>query len=110
LDGGAGDDNLAGGNGKDTVNGGTGDDNLTGGNGPDLYVFNAGFGMDFILDFSNGDRIQFDNELFATPQAVLDASEQVGANTVITLDADNTVTLVGVQQTSLQADDFLIVA
>jgi hypothetical protein len=39
----------------------------------------------------------------------LDASDQVGADTVITLDADNTITLVGVQQTSLQAADFVIV-
>jgi hypothetical protein len=40
---------------------------------------------------------------------VIDASQQVGANTVITLDADNTITLQNVQLTSLQANDFLFV-
>jgi Ca2+-binding RTX toxin-like protein len=110
MDGGAGNDVLAGGNGADSMDGGAGNDALAGGNDPDLFVFHAGFGRDFIIDFSNGDRIQFDNGLFATPQDVLDASDQVGANAVITLDADNTVTLVGVQQTSLQAADFVIVA
>ena len=103
MDGGPGNDTLDGGNGPDTVNGGTGDDNLTGGNGPDLFVFHAGFGDDFILtDFSNSDHIQFDDELFATPQDVLDASEQVGDDTVITLE-DNTITLVGVRPTCRRA-------
>jgi Ca2+-binding RTX toxin-like protein len=82
LAGGQGNDHLNGGNGKDTVNGGTGDDALTGGNNPDLFVFNAGFGHDVITDFKNNDRIQFDDELFHSPEAVLDASEQVGDDTV----------------------------
>ena len=109
LDGGAGNDDLDGGNGKDTVNGGTGDDDLTGGNGPDLFVFNAGFGDDVITDFKNNDHIQFDDELFESPEAVLMASEQVGEDTVITA-GTNTVTLLGVQLSSLQADDFSILA
>jgi serralysin len=109
LDGGAGNDVLDGGKGEDTVNGGTGDDDLTGGSGPDLFVFNAGFGDDNITDFGNGDRIQFDSEVFATPQAVLNASQQVGDDTVITA-GTNTVTLLGVQASSLQEDDFLILA
>ena len=111
LFGSVGDDTLTGGNGEDTLDGGAGDDDLTGGKGPDLFVFHAGFagfGHDIIDGFSNGDRIQFDDELFGSPQDVLDASEQVGDNTVITLDADNRITLLGVS--SLQADDILIVA
>jgi serralysin len=109
LFGSVGNDDLDGGNGKDTVNGGAGDDVLTGGNGPDLFVFNAGFagfGDDVITDFSNNDHIQFDDELFESPEDVLDASEQVGGNTVITLDAENTVTLLGVA--NLQAGDISI--
>ena len=125
LDGGGGDDRLAGGNGNDmlfgsfgmdtliggngddSLDGGAGDDILTGGRGPDLFVFHAGFGDDTITDLGNGDRMQFDDELFATPEDVLDASEQVGGDTVITLE-DNTITLVGV--TSLQASDISILA
>src|SRR5262245_11165880 len=106
----AGNDILQGGDGKDFMNGGVGNDTLTGGKGPDQFVFNAGFGNDIITDFGKGDRIQFDSEVFATPQAVLDASHQVGADTVITLDANNTITLQGVQLASLHEHDFLILA
>jgi serralysin len=109
LDGGAGNDDLDGGNGEDTVNGGTGDDVLTGGDGPDLFVFNAGFGMDTITDFEADDLIQFEDGLFQDPQSVLMASQQVGEDTVITV-GTNTVTLLGVQASSLQEDDFLILA
>jgi serralysin len=111
LFGSVGNDTMMGGKGEDTLDGGAGDDLMVGGKGPDLFAFNAGFagfGHDIINDFSNGDHIQFDSGLFADAQAVLDASEQDGADTVITLDADNDIRLVGV--TSLQADDILIVA
>jgi Ca2+-binding RTX toxin-like protein len=105
LDGGAGDDDLAGGNGKDTLSGGTGDDVLTGGNGPDLFV--AGFGDDVITDFASNDRMQFSADLFLTPEDALAASQQVGNDTVITAGI-NSVTLLGVQASSLQANDFVI--
>jgi serralysin len=102
-------DTLIGGKGEDTLDGGAGDDSLIGGKGPDLFVFHAGFGKDTIEDLGNGDRIQFDSEVFATPEAVLGASQQVGADTVITA-GTNTVTLLGVPANSLQVDDFLILA
>jgi serralysin len=109
LDGGAGNDDLDGGKGKDILIGGAGDDTLTGGLGPDTFVFNAGFGDDIITDFENNDHIQFDDELFESPEAVLMASQQVGEDTVITAGTD-TVTLLGVQLNSLQEDHFLILA
>lgn len=109
LAGGAGDDELAGGNGRDTLAGGAGDDVLSGGNGPDLYAFADDFGDDVITDFANNDRIQFTDELFASADAVLLAGEQVGEDTVITA-GTNSVTLLGVLLTSLQADDFSILA
>jgi serralysin len=112
LFGSFGNDTLMGGNGDDSLDGGAGDDSLTGGKGPDLFVFHAGFGDDTITDLGNGDLIQFDSEVFASPQAVLAASEPAGPNgedTVITAGM-NTVTLLGVQASSLQADDFLILA
>jgi serralysin len=112
LFGSFGNDVLDGGNGDDVLDGGGGNDTMTGGNGPDQFVFHAGFGDDTITDLGNGDRIQFDSEVFASPQAVLDASEPAGPNgedTVITAGM-NTVTLLGVQASSLQADDFLILA
>jgi Ca2+-binding RTX toxin-like protein len=109
LFGSVGIDTLIGGKGDDTLDGGAGDDRLIGGKGPDLFVFHAGFGMDTITDLGNGDRIQFDSAVFADAQAVLDASQQVGANTVITA-GTNTVTLLGVQASSLHEHDFLILA
>jgi len=66
LFGSVGNDDLDGGNGPDTMDGGPGNDVMAGGNGPDLYVFNAGFGHDIIDGFSNADRIQFDDDLFAS--------------------------------------------
>jgi serralysin len=107
LQGGDGRDSMDGGKGEDILVGGAGDDLLTGGTGPDLFVFNAGFGMDIITDFKNQDQIQFEDGLFQDPQSVLMASEQVGDNTVITLDENNTITLLDVKLSSLQADDFL---
>jgi serralysin len=112
LFGSVGIDTLIGGNGDDSLDGGAGDDSLTGGKGSDLFVFHAGFGDDTITDLGNGDLIQFDSEVFANPQAVLEASEPAGPNgedTVITAGSD-TITLVGVQASSLQEHDFLILA
>ena len=45
-----GDDALSGGGGKDVLNGGAGNDVLTGGVGGDTYVFDAGNGIDTIVD------------------------------------------------------------
>jgi len=109
MDGGTGNDNLSGGNGNDVIVGGAGDDLMSGGNGDDLFVFDAGFGMDTITALQGNDRIQFDSALFADFDAVLEASQHVGGDTVITLDDNNTITLHGVQIASLQASDFLFV-
>ena len=127
LDGGGGNDGLTGGNGNDMLFGSFGMDTLIGGNGDDFpgrrrgrrqfdwrtgsrsVRFPCWFRRRYITDLGNGDRIQFDDELFGSPQDVLDASQpDDDGNTVITLDAENTITLLGV--TSLQADDILIVA
>ena len=107
--GGADNDNLSGGNGNDIIVGGAGDDVMSGGNGNDLFAFEAGFGNDTIDGFQSIDRIQFDDDAVRGLRVVIDASQQVGADTVITLDADNTITLQNVQLTSLQANDFLFV-
>jgi len=108
MDGGAGNDSLDGGNGNDTINGGTGNDTMAGQSESDLFVFDAGFGKDIITDFEDNDRIQFADGLFQDAQAVLLASQQVGSDTVITLDQNNKITLQGVQLSSLQESDFLV--
>lgn len=107
LDGRGGNDFLFGGNGKDRLIGGDGDDRLTGGHGPDTFVFGPGFGHDIVTDFSHADSIEFDGGVFRNVHDVLAATQQVGDDTVITVDANNSITLQGVSVHSLHASDVL---
>ncbi len=58
LIGGAGNDTLYGGPGNDVLYGGPGNDRLYGGPGADTFVFRLERGVDAIMDFERGDRIQ----------------------------------------------------
>jgi Ca2+-binding RTX toxin-like protein len=120
LDGGNGNDVMTVGNGNNSFSGGTGNDTLhvgtgnnfmTGGSGNDTFVFAANFGKDVVTDFGHGDHIEFDG-VFQSFQAVQAASHQVGADTVIyldaSMDADHSITLHGVTANSLQASDFFL--
>jgi VCBS repeat-containing protein len=111
--GGAGNDIIDGGSGADRIEGGAGDDILTGGSGHDVFVFAAGFGKDVITDFkttgSSSDVLAFDVDLFAGFDDAMDAASQVAGDTVFTIDAETSVTLKGVQLTSLAVDDFRFV-
>jgi len=109
LAAGSGNDLLSGGNGDDWLGGGAGDDTLTGGNGSDTLVFGAEFGHDVVTDFRSGDHIAFQDGVFGDFQAVLAASQQVGADVVITLDSGDVITLQHVQLASLHASDFVFV-
>jgi Ca2+-binding RTX toxin-like protein len=107
LSAGAGNDVLTGGNGNDILRGGSGDDYLAGGNGNNIFAFAGGFGHDTISDFGHGDRIEFDGGVFQNFGAVQAASHQVGNDTVITLDAGNSIVLQHVSMSSLHASNFL---
>jgi Ca2+-binding RTX toxin-like protein len=106
-------DVLRGGAGNDRITGGGGDDLITGGTGYDRFVFAPGFGKDIVSDFAAGaavvDVIELDQLVFADFASVRAASEQVGANVVITADLSNTITLNNVQLSSLHANDFMFV-
>ncbi|MCW5692908.1 MAG: FecR domain-containing protein [Pseudolabrys sp.] len=103
-----GNDTITGGAGNDTISGGAGNDTLTGGTGADTFVFHAGFGNDTVMDFVHGtDILQFDSDMFATAQAVIDAVTTVSGEAVITLGAD-TVTLHGVSAATLTTADIHI--
>ena len=106
LDGRGGDDFLFGNNGSDRLIGGDGNDRLTGGHGDDTFVFGPGFGHDVVTDYGHADRIEFDGGVFHNFHQVLAASQQVGHDTVITVDANNSITLLGVNLHSLHASDF----
>lgn len=105
---------IVGAAGDDILTGGRSDNRFTGNGGDDVFVFKASdFGKDTITDFLAGsgtdDVIEFDDEVFADLSAVLAAATQVGADTVISYDADNTITLKNVTMSNLHADDFRFV-
>ena len=104
---------LSGQGGTDRLTGQAGNDTLTGGGAKDVFVFGPGFGRDVVADFAaNGgssDQIEFSTSVFANFSAVQAAMAQVGANVVITYDANNTITLNNVSFARLDASDFLFV-
>jgi GH24 family phage-related lysozyme (muramidase) len=109
LAGGAGSDNLQGLSGNDYLVGGTGNDTLTGGAGNDRFEFAGAIGVDVITDFGAGDVIRFVGygpalDSFAE---VLAATTQFGADAVVNLGGGASITLAGVQKSSLAADDFI---
>ncbi|SFK46220.1 FG-GAP repeat-containing protein [Pseudovibrio ascidiaceicola] len=73
----------------------------------------SGFGQATLVDFEVGegsnDVIEFDQAMFSDFDAVIAAASENGADTVITLDADNSVTLKNVSLADLHADDFQFV-
>ncbi|MCZ8271618.1 MAG: calcium-binding protein, partial [Beijerinckiaceae bacterium] len=115
LTGLGGNDVLNGGAGTDTLVGGDGNDTLTGGAGADRFVYSAsGFGLDTIQDFWSGagatDQLEFKISVFANWQAVLNASSQAGADTVIMLNVNDKITLKNVTLSSLNSDDARFIA
>ncbi len=105
------DQTLTGGAGSDVLVGGAGDDSLTGLGGDDLFVFRDGFGDDTITDFTAGigtdDKIDVSDFGLNNLADLLASSNDVGSNTVINLDGNDSLTLIGVQEFQLHEDDFL---
>jgi hypothetical protein len=108
LLGGRGADQLFGEQGSDVLEGGAGTDLLAGGDGSDAFVFRAGFGNDTITDFRGEDVITFE-DVFTSFLEARAASQQVGADTVITAQDGSSVTLKNVMLSSLQANDFAFI-
>ena len=77
----------------------------------DNYVFNfTGVGRAEVTDYHPpSDSLQFKQSIFANASAALTATQDDGhGNTVITIDAHDTITLGGVLKTQLHASDFHI--
>jgi len=95
------------------VNGTSGNDafhnvggNVTifGGGGHDTFTFNAGFGHATIADFDiSHETINIDHTLFADFSDILAHATDVGADTVITDAANDTIILQGVTRAQVQA-------
>jgi Ca2+-binding RTX toxin-like protein len=80
-------------------------DTLTGGAGADTYVFGGPFGLNTITNYNSAkDVIQLSKTEFATLPVVQGDTHQVGANTVITYDTTDSITLVGVSASKLHFD------
>jgi serralysin len=103
-------ENVIGGVGHDRIFGNDADNTITGGGGNDTYIFEPGFGLDQIIDFddSGDDTIVFSTAVFADwaeVQLVMTESD-TGTDVVITLDANNTVTLLGTALADMTESDF----
>ena len=104
---------LNGAAGNDTLIGGVGNDSLTGSTGNDSFYFAPGFGKDIVSDFTAGagtphDTMHVDlGVAFDTFADVMAVATQVVANTVLTFDANDTITLNNVLKTGLVVDDFV---
>ena len=96
---------------NNVITGGVGNDTLTGGAGSDTFVFSSAiFGKDTIMDFTPGvDVLQFDHSVFTDAATALSHAAQVGGDVVVTLDANDTVTLHNTNLMALHAADFHIV-
>jgi Ca2+-binding RTX toxin-like protein len=104
-----GDDLLVGTGGRDHIDGRDGDDTIIGGAGDDKLK--GGRGDDTINDFTAGagtaDQMDVSAFGFADLADLLASTTDVGSNTEIQLDADDSVTLIGVQKADLHGDDFI---
>jgi len=102
LDGGDGDDLLTGRDGADELAGGLGSDTLTGGSGADRFVLQRGGGGDSISDFSvsDGDR------LVVYGYTSWSSIQQQGSDALVTFGGGDTVRLVGVAVSAVNATHF----
>jgi hypothetical protein len=97
--------------GNDTLASTSGNDTMWGRTGADTFAFGLNFGHDTIKDFtpSQHDIIQFNQALFTNFAAMMKHTQQVGANTVITDTAGDTLTLTNVTASTLQSNNFKFV-
>ena len=99
---------LVAGSGADTLYvTGTAGTIMTGGAGHDTFAFPNVMGHDEVTNFGLAkDTLQFNMTLFSNFTAAMSAASQVGANTVLTIDTNDTVTLDNVIKSSLAAGNF----
>lgn len=116
ISGGSGNDYLDGGKGRDYLNGGADNDTLFGGDAADKFVFTGTHsGNDTILDFTdNVDTLLIDNALWVgslSVQQVLNNFATVinDADTFFDFGGGNTITVIGVSDTSILLDDITII-
>lgn len=109
LEGGVGDDRLLGGSGRDTLDGGAGTDFLKGGGDADVFAFADGHGDDTVRDFTDTlDLIDLSDVTgFSGFADVQNAASQAGDDVMIDTGAGNSILLVSVSLSALDAQDFV---
>lgn len=105
-------DTLKGSGGSDTLRGDGGNDLLFGGSGQDIFDFNEGWGDDTISDFDpslSGEKIDLSDvtDFINFQDLENNHMTEVSGNTVIMDNTGNTITLLNVSISDLQAGDFL---
>lgn len=73
----------------------------------DIFEFDPGFGHDIIVDFDKGDIIQFSGGIFADFDALISAAKQIGNDVIITVDQDNSISILGVKLADFSVDHFV---
>jgi len=82
---------------------------MSGSSGNDTFVFRTSPGQDVITDFAPGsDVLEFRDGIFADAAAALAAATASGNNTLITIDASNSVLVQNVAVANLHLADFHI--
>jgi len=106
----SGNDTISGSTWNDTIAGGAGNDTMSGGSGNDTFVFRTNLSQQVINDFTAGsDVFEFHDGIFADAAAALASATVSGSDTLITIDAGNTIHLKNVALANLHAGDFHIV-
>src|SRR5436305_7896932 len=72
----------------------------------DTYIYGQSMGVSEIAGFSTHDAMQLSRTDFADLQTLFNHMSQVGADTVISLDASDQITLANVQKSSLSQSQF----
>ena len=108
LNGGTGNDRIYGNSDNDILSGGTGNDALYGGNGSDIFIFEAGYEADRIVDFEDGlDLIDLSDFTNAEVNAALSGISQIGSSAVLDFGNGDTLTLVGTNVGDITIDDVI---
>jgi hypothetical protein len=92
--------------GDDRLTGGAGHDDLSGGYGADWFIF--GEGRDEIYGLTSEDRIHITGYGKGSFADVMARASYDGTSTTITLDPNNSLTLIGYHPSQLTADQFLV--
>jgi Ca2+-binding RTX toxin-like protein len=119
INGNGGNDRASGSGGADTIDGGDGNDTVLGGAGADRFIFREGGDDDYIGDFVRGqDRIVLDVNIGSTPigsftQLLLRIGQgsvsTSSGNGALTVNFDNSDTLVIQGITNLQSGDWIFI-